>query len=71
MTVSSHSAEEETWALAASWLSNSWPSEVRQTSTLEVVEVTCGRLASAAAFAASSESYAVPSTVQVGTSRVP
>ena len=55
---SSHLAEEQTWALAASW-----PSDVRQTSTLEVVEVTCGRLALAAALAASSESYAVPSTV--------
>ena len=61
VTASSHSAEEETWALAASRLSNSWPSEVCQTSALEVVEVTWGRRTSAAA---SSESYAVPSTVQ-------
>lgn len=33
VTESSHAAEEETWAWAASWLANSWPSEVRQTST--------------------------------------
>ncbi len=64
LTASSHSAEEGTWALAASRLSNSWPSEVRQTSALEVVEVTWGRRTSSAALAASSESYAVPSTVQ-------
>lgn len=56
VTASSHSAAEETWALAASWLSNSWPSEVRQTSTWAVDLVTAGRAASAAALASRSVS---------------